>query len=52
MNITNVLAEYDSLFGNTTLTDIETYLYEKIKADSANDLERILKVLKIEIKED
>ena len=31
MNITNVLAEYDSLFGNTTLTDIETYLYEKIK---------------------
>ena len=31
MNITSVLAEYDSLFGNTTLTDIETYLYEKIK---------------------
>ena len=31
MNITNVLAEYDSLFGNTTLIDIETYLYEKIK---------------------
>ena len=31
MNITNVLAEYDKLFGTTTLTEIETYLYEKIK---------------------
>ena len=31
MNINSVLAEYDKLFGNITLTEIETYLYEKIK---------------------
>ena len=31
MNINRVLEEYDSLFGSTTLTEIETYLYEKIK---------------------
>ena len=31
MNINRVLEEYDSLFGTTTLTEIETYLYEKIK---------------------
>ena len=30
MNINNVLAEYDSLFGNTTLDKIEDYLYQKI----------------------
>lgn len=30
MNINSVLAEYDRLFGNTTLTEIEAYLYQKI----------------------
>lgn len=30
MNINNVLKEYDSLFGNTPLVEIETYLYQKI----------------------
>lgn len=30
MNINQVLAEYDSLFGNTTLPEIEAYLYGKI----------------------
>lgn len=30
MNINSVLAEYDSLFGRTTLTEIEAYLYQKI----------------------
>lgn len=30
MNIHAVLAEYDSLFGNITLTEIEAYLYQKI----------------------
>ena len=30
MNIKQILAEYDSLFGNTTLDEIEAYLYEKI----------------------
>ncbi len=30
MNINQVLAEYDGLFGNTTLTEIEAYLYQKI----------------------
>ena len=31
MNINNVLEEYDKLFGNSTLLEIEAYLYEKIK---------------------
>ncbi len=31
MNINKVLEEYDSLFGNRTLEEIEAYLYEKIK---------------------
>ena len=31
MDINSVLIEYDKLFGNTILTEIETYLYEKIK---------------------
>lgn len=30
MDIKCVLEEYDSLFGNTTLTEIESYLYQKI----------------------
>ena len=30
MDINQVLAEYDSLFGNTSLTEIEAYLYQKI----------------------
>ncbi len=30
MNINSVLAEYDSLFGTTTLAEIEAYLYQKI----------------------
>ena len=30
MNINKVLEEYDRLFGNTTLTEIEVYLYQKI----------------------
>ena len=31
MNINNVLEEYDKLFRNSTLLEIEAYLYEKIK---------------------
>ncbi len=31
MDINLVLTEYDSLFGNATLTEIESYLYQKIK---------------------
>ncbi len=30
MDINSVLAEYDGLFGRTTLTEIEAYLYQKI----------------------
>ena len=30
MNINSVLTEYDSMFGNTSLTEIEAYLYQKI----------------------
>ena len=31
MNIDYILQEYDSLFGKTTLAEIEAYLYEKIR---------------------